>query len=91
MKKVSITRRDVMLAKEMLSPRKCKTQGKTTRSKADVVDITLQKIEVPRSIMKFYKYVELAAGVMHVNDVPFLTTISSNTHYGTIVALNALK
>ena len=41
--------------------------------------------------MKFYKDVELAADVMHVNDVPFLTTISSNMHYGTISTLNNLE
>ena len=41
--------------------------------------------------MKFYKDAELAADVMNVNDIPFLTTMSSNMHYETIAALNNLK
>ena len=56
-----------------------------------MVHITLQKIDVPRSIMNFYKDIEIAADTMHVNDVPFLTTMSSITHYGTIAYLNNLK
>ena len=61
----------------MLGPTKYETQGKTTRSKPDAVDMASQKIDVPSSILKFYKDVELVADVMHVNDVPLLTTMSS--------------
>ena len=80
-----------MLTKEMLGPIKYDTQGKTTRSKSDAVDATLKKIDMPRSIMKFYKDVELVGDVIHVNYVPFLTTMSSNMHYGTITTFNNLK
>ena len=41
--------------------------------------------------MKFSKDVELEADDIHVNCVPFLTTMSSNIHHGTIAALNNLK
>ena len=62
-------------------------KGKTARSKLDVVDIALQKIDVSRSIMRFCRDIELEVDVMCVNDVLFLTTISSNIHYRTIAAL----
>ena len=86
-----ITRRDAMLMKEMLGPSKHETQVKTNRSKPDAVDVTSKKIDVPRYIMKFYKDVELAEDVMHVKDVPFLTTITSHMNYGTVEALKTLK
>ena len=86
-----ITRRDFLLVKEMLGPSKCAIQGKTTRSKPDFVDVTLHKIDAPKSTMKFYKDVELSADVMHGNDVLFLTTMSENMHYGKISALDNLK
>ena len=41
--------------------------------------------------MKFYKGAELSANVMHVNDVPFLTTMSDKIHYGTISTVANLK
>ena len=80
-----------MLTKEMIGPSKCEMQGKTTRSKPDAVDMASQKIDVPSSILKFYKDVELVGDVIHVNYVPFLTTMSSNMHYGTITTFNNLK
>ena len=75
----------------MLGPIKHAIQGKTTRSKPDVFDVNLQKMDVPNSIMKFYKDEKLAMDAMHVNYVPFLTKMSESIHYGTIAALNNLK
>ena len=75
----------------MLGLIKHEMQGKTTRSKPDAVGTKSQKIDVPRSIMKFYKDAELKADVMRVNDVTFLTTMSSDIHYGTIEVLKTLK
>ena len=40
-------------------------------------------VEVPRTIKQFYSNVELSVDVMHMNDVPFLTSISEYIHYGT--------
>ena len=48
-----ITRRHVLLAKEMIGPSKHAVQGKTTCSKIYEVDVTPQKIDFPRSMMKF--------------------------------------
>ena len=63
----------------------------TIHSRPDPVDVTLQKLDVPKSIMNFYKGVEMLADVMHVNDFPFVTTASNNVHYDTITALANLK
>ena len=41
--------------------------------------------------MKFYKNSELSADVVFVNDVSFVASVSENSHYGTIRAVNNLR
>ena len=71
--------------KDMLVPSKHSIQGETTRSRPDVVDVTLHKIDMPRSIMKLCKDVELYADVMHANDAPFLTRMSETHTVGLLL------
>ena len=75
----------------MLGPRKHTMKGETTRCGLDPVHITMQKLDVLKSIMKICKGVELSADFIHLNDVPFMTTMSNNIHHGTIDALANLK
>ena len=86
-----IARRDMLLAKYMLGQSKHAIERKTARSKPDSVDIDLQKIDVPRSIMNFRKDEDVAADVTHANDFPLLTTASENTHCGEIADMDKLK
>ena len=64
-----MTRRDLLLAKEVLGARNHAIQGKTARSNPDIVGVSLFKIDVLKSTMTFYKDVELATDPMHANDV----------------------
>ena len=75
----------------MLGPRKHAIKLNTTCSRPDPVGATLHKIDFLKSFMKVYTGAELSADVMHVNDVPFLTTSSDNVHCGNIYALENLK
>ena len=56
---IPITRRDVILTKEMLGSRKYAMKGNTTRYRPCLVGFTFQKLDVPNYIMKFYKVLEL--------------------------------
>ena len=86
-----ITKRDVELCTEMLGKSKYMAQGKTTMKGAEAVDKDAQLIELPPMVKLYYSDVELEADVLFVNDVPFLTTISRNIHYGTATAVDNLK
>ena len=74
-----------------MGPGSYSIQGKTTRKYLDPVDVALQRIGVPRSIMKFYKNAELSAGSQFVNYTPFVAYVSENARRGAIGALNNLK
>ena len=49
-----------------------------------------QTVLVPRIIKEFYNNVELLADVMHLNNIPFLTSISEHIYYGTANAIDNL-
>ena len=84
-----ITRRDIILAHEMLGRSEYAVQGKTTRTQPDAVVDRI--VEVPSTIMEYYRDVELSVDVMHVNRVPFLVTLSKSIHYATVNALDNMK
>ena len=50
-----------------------------------------QVVELPSSILEYYRDVELSVDVMHVNRLPFLVSISKNIHYSTVDALDNIK
>ena len=80
----TITQRDVQLSATMLGPSKHALKGKTTRSQPDAVNVSLQRVDVPRTTRQFHNNVELAADVVFLNDVQFLTTMSEHVHHGTV-------
>ena len=84
-----ITRRDVKLAMDMLGTSKYAIEGKTTRTQPAAVDQEI--IQVPPTIMEYYKNVVLSIDVLHVNKIPFLMSISKDIHYGTVDALDDMK
>ena len=75
----------------MLGKSKCVAQGKTTMRISEPIDANSQTVELPPTILTDYGSVQLVADVLHVNDVPFLTSISNHLHYGTSKAVDNLK
>ena len=84
-----ITQRDVEVALEMLGKSEHALQGKTTRTQPEAV--TEQLVDVPTTIMDYYRNVELSIDVMHMNQVPFLVSVSKHIHYATVEALDDMK
>ena len=89
-KNISLSRRDIELAINMLGSRKYIVQEKTTQIQRKGIDINLQWIYIPKMIRKFYNDIILGADVMHVNDMLFVSRISENINYGTIRVVNNL-
>ena len=75
----------------MLGPSKYIAQGKTTRKQSNAVDVNLQRMSVPRTIQKYYSEVVLDADIMHLNNIPFITYVSQNINYGTVVGVDNLQ
>ena len=68
-----ISRRDIKICNEMLGKSMHAAKGKRTMKQSDPVDVSSQVVEILPSIIEHYGSVQLAADMMHVNDVPFLT------------------
>ena len=79
-----ITQRDAGMTHEMLGPSRYVSQGKPNRTRPDRVDEHFQNIDVPKNIRKFYNNVVLASDAMCLNDVPFITIVSEDIHYGAV-------
>jgi hypothetical protein len=84
-----ITKRDVKMAYDMLGRSKYGVEGKTVRRQPDAV--VTDSMPVPTTILDYYTDVSLSVDVMHVNQVPFLVSISEHIHYGTIRGLDSMK
>ena len=80
-----------MIVQEILGRSKLLAQGNTTRKQPSKADIDSQLLEVPDQIMNCYKNIELLADVLHINNMSFLTSISEDSRYGAISALDNLK
>ena len=91
LKNNKVTRRDVILARDMLGVSKHAMAGKRTRTRPDAVNAEEQLVTLPPSILNYYKDVELSVDVLHVNRLPFLASVSKNIHYTTIDALDNMK
>ena len=83
-----ITKRDILIAHEMLGRSKYAAKGKTKRRQPSAIDMHQQTVEVPRVIKEYYSDVELSVDVMHLNNIPFVTSISEHIHYGTAGAID---
>ena len=84
-----ITKRDVKMAYDMLGRSKYGVEGKNVRRQPDAV--TTESMPVPTTILDYYTDVSISVDVMHVNQVPFLISVSEHIHYGTINGLNSMK
>ena len=78
-----ITQRDVKVELDMLGKSTFGVQGKKVRHQPDAVAVEI--IEVPPTILDYYKEVEIYVDVMHVNRIPFLVSISKHIHYGSYI------
>ena len=85
------TKQDIEMTTDMLGQSDVAVQGKTTRTQPDAVVAQDNLVELPPSIIQYYGKVELAVDVMHVNRIPFLTSLSRKIHYGTVNALADMK
>ena len=86
-----MTPEDAEISENMLGLIKCLSEGKTTMNSPKLVDSGRKMIEVPPKIKILYDDVQLAAGVLHVNGVNFLTSMSNYIHSGTANAINNMK
>ena len=50
-----------------------------------------QQMDIPLNIRQYYNNIELSADMMHVNNIPFLMSISDNIHYRTADAIDNLQ
>ena len=55
------------------------------------MDINSQVVEVLPSIMDYYDSMQLVAGILHVNNVPFLTFILNHIHYEIATTIDNMK
>ena len=85
------SRRDVQINNGILGKSKHIAPGKTTMKALDPIDVSNQTAELPPTEMTHYGAVQLIAEVMHVNDVPFLTSTSNHVNYGTSNTVNNMK
>ena len=79
----------VKMVLEMFGRSKYWVEGKILRHQLDTV-IT-ESFSVHISIFDYYKNIVLSMDVVHVNQFPFLVSVSKNIHYGTITALDSMN
>ena len=60
-------------------------KGKTTRTQP--TRLVTDYVEIPPSVLKKNKHVTLSIGIMYVNRIPFVTTISRNIKFTTVEAI----
>ena len=81
---------DASITNDMLGDGVCTVQGKQVKHQPDIVDIDKQTITVPPHISKHCSNVELSLDVMHVNNMPFLISLSEHLHHGAIGVIDNL-
>ena len=82
--------RDINISDRILGPNVYGIKGKRTYRKKKTVEMP-PPIELPKTIDEFYRDVTLGTDVMHVNQIPFLVSISRGLHYTTAHNLPDLK
>jgi len=77
-----VLKQDIVAEENTFGPDLGILKGKTVRNKTEQVRIS-QSAPIP----EIYRKVVLAIGIMYVNDIPFLITISRNIQFGLAQAL----
>ena len=85
-----ITQRDLKVTEDMLGKCEYALKGKTVRRQPDAVE-QQALVDLPQEILDHCINVEMSADVLHVNQIPFLASLSKNLHYGTINALENMR
>jgi hypothetical protein len=80
-----IGRSDVLAAEAIFGPNVKALKGKTVRQ--GELHIKSDILPIPRDIMSLYREVTLCVGIMYLNKIPFLLTISRNIKFATIKLL----
>ena len=75
----------------MLRSSRYPAKSKMTRSQSNAVDMKLQILELLLEVEEYYSNAEISADVIFANDEPFLTSISEDTYYHIISAVDNLK
>ena len=63
-------------------------KGKSTRKKP--APITRKFLDIPKVLIQMHQNIALCMDIMHVNGMPFLTTVSKNLLYRTASRLSSL-
>jgi hypothetical protein len=77
----SVTREDVLAAKDIFGPNLGSLKGKTTRSGTS--HVRSAPTNLPIQIMSRYKDVTVAGDIMYVNTIPFFMSVSRHIKFGT--------
>ena len=86
-----ITKRDTDAFYDMLGPSEYDSKGKTTMKQSETIDVYRQLLAPPESIKTRHSDAEIVADVLHLIDVPFLTSISRHSYYVTVCTVDNLE
>ena len=86
-----ITVRDIKMCVDMLGKSRYIAQGKSIAKSSTLVEVHSQTVELLSEILTYYGDMQLAVDVMHVNDVPFLVSISNHLYYGIAKVVDNMK
>ena len=67
------------------------SEGKAAMQSSDPIDSSRQLTEAPSTIKMHYRDAQLSVDELHVNNMPFFTSISNHMHYGTANAIDNMK
>ena len=82
--------RDVTITNKILGPSVYGLKGKRTHKTKEPVE-TEALVPIPKTIKEHYMELTIAADVLHVNQILFLSTISHGIHYGIISVMLSMK
>jgi hypothetical protein len=86
---VKVTAQDVLNAEAIYGKELGAIQGKTARSQP--VAVVPDYVHIPPDLFIVHKQVTLCIDVMHINDIPFLISVSRNIQFTTIERLENRK
>ena len=68
-----LTKRDIEIYNEILGCSRYALKGKTTIYSSELIDSNSQLITVLETIKLYYGNIQLAANILNMNNIPFLT------------------